>query len=775
MKKITLLLIPFILIISQIKAQTIGRSDTLDIIHYGIHLNITDFTNKSISGNTELTITPLLNSVNVINLDLLALNIDSILIDHSRNDNFTYNDTIIKIALLNAINIFDTIKVNVYYHGNPVKDPSDWGGFYFSGDYAFNLGVGFQDVPHNYGRVWFPCIDEFKDRAKYDCFITTKSNHTAVCGGTLMEVTQPTDSTITFHWQLHQEIPTYLASVAVGDYIKVDIPSTISGVPIQFYTSPSSASQVIPSLANIDTIAKIFIHRFGPYLWDRIGYVGVSFSSGAMEHASNIAYPVFALTGNSTYENLYAHELSHHWFGNLITCEKAEEMWINEGFARYSEAIFKEILYPNNNPNLDGYKSEIRDLQHSVLRYAHRDDGDYYAIANVDISVTYGTTSYDKGALVIHTLRRYMGDEKFFYSVKQVLDEYKFKPISSEQFRDAMSSYSGINLHDFFDAWVFQPGFLHFDFDSLIIVNSSNNTYRYTIKQQLHKALNFANSNKIEVQFFGANWQKYTDTIYFSGEYGTKTVQLPFTPVYYTVDYDENMADAVSDYNLVLNSVQSNSMPNAFVSLNVTEINDSALIRVEHHWVAPTSVNLPSPSINRLSPNRFWRIDGIIPDNFDAKIVFNYNSASDLDEDFIKSTSLDSVCIAYRRDINDTWRLIPFTRIGAGNGIIRVDHFLPGEYALAVGDIAQIGVEQNEKQNPIQIFPNPCSSKIFISNVKSNNVKFSIFDTTGKLCKKGKLDKGLNQIDLKNLSKGIYSIEIISDNGLIRTEKIIKQ
>ncbi len=775
MKKIIFSYITILTFIYQLSAQTVGRSDTLDVLHYDIHLQITDFTDKSISGNTILTITPRMNSIHVVNLDLLALQIDSILIDGTKTTNFSYNDTLIRITLGNSININDTIRTNIYYHGNPVKDPSDWGGFYFSGEYAFNLGVGFQDVPHNYGRVWFPCIDEFKDRATYDCFITTKTNHKAVCGGTLLETIQSSDTTKTYHWRLQQTIPTYLASVAVGDYVKVEIPSTINNVPIQFYTTPSSASQVIPSLANIDTIAKIFIYRFGPYLWDRIGYVGVSFNSGAMEHATNIAYPTFALTGNNTYEDLYAHELSHHWFGDLITCEKAEEMWINEGFARYSEAIFKEILYPNFNPLLDGYKSEIRDLQHKVLRFAHRDDGDYYAIANVDISVTYGTTSYDKGALFIHTLRRYMGDDKFFSSVKHVLDIYKFKPISSEIFRDEMSNYSGINLNDFFDAWVFQPGFLHFNVDSLVIANSSNNTYKYTIKQQLHKALTFGNSNKVEVQFFGQQWQKYTDTIYFSGEFGTKNVQLPFTPVYYTVDFDENMADAVSDYNLILNSVQSNSMPNAFLSLNVTEIADSALVRVEHHWVAPNSSALPSPSIMRLSPNRYWRIDGIFPSIFDAKLIFSYNSSADLDQEFINSTSLDSVCIAYRRNNNDTWRLVPFTRIGASTGIIRVDHFLPGEYALAVGDIHQIKIDENKTNNSIHIYPNPANSKLFIDNVNRNNIEFSIIDSNGKKCINGLLNQQNNSINIQSLKNGYYAIEFYSKEIKIKTEKFIKQ
>lgn len=758
-----------------LKAQMEGRSDTIHVVHYEINLEITDFVNKSISGYTTLTMTPKMDDVNTINLDLLALNLDSIRLNHSETLAFTHNDTLIRISLNHPIVIGDTIELSVYYHGNPVKDPSDWGGFYFSGNTAFNLGVGFESIPHNFGRVWYPCIDEFKDKALYDYYITTKNEHKAVCGGVLMSVNPKTDSTHTFHWKMNQIIPTYLASVAVGEFEKVDIPST-TDIPIEFYTSPSTANNVLSSFANIDTILKIYEYRYGPYRWDRVGYVGVSFSAGAMEHATNIAYPVFALTQDASYESLYAHELSHHWWGNLITCEKAEEMWINEGFARYSEAIFKELLYPNEDPLLDGYKTEIRQLQHKTLRSAHRDDGDYYALANVDLAFTYGTTSYDKGALVIHTLRNYMGDEKFFYSAKKLLEDYAFSTVSSEQLRDNFMLHSGLDLNDFFDAWVFQPGFVHFSVDSLHLIDDNTHTYRYTIKQQLHKATQFANSNKIEVQFFSQNREVFTDTICFSGEYGTKTVQLPFSPVYYTVDYFEKMADAVSDFNLMVTGVSSNPMSDAFTSFNVTNATDTSLIRVEHHWVSPSQRGIPSNSIARISNNRYWKIDGVINGELAAKLIFQYNSAEDLDMDVLQNTIVDSICIAYRRDIFDVWKLIPSTRIGsASSGIIRVDEFLPGEYVLAIGDRTQIGIEENDLKGEIHIFPNPTDEYINIDNVQSQDLTYRFFDSRGAQVLEGKLKETHHRISTKHLSKGFYILEILQNDKKLKTNKIIIQ
>ncbi|RLD47778.1 MAG: hypothetical protein DRI94_13510, partial [Bacteroidetes bacterium] len=196
------------------------HSDSLDVLNYDINLDITDFTNQKISGHTLLKIVSKVNNLSNIALDLQQLTIDSIFVDSIKNTTFNYNDTLINIAV-SPYNTSDTILVNIFYHGTPQIDPSSWGGFYFQGDYAYNLGVGFESEPHNYGRVWFPCIDDFVDRATYDYRITAKNGYFAVCNGTLMDTTYNGNNTHTFHWRLHNTIPTYLSSVAVSKYVAV--------------------------------------------------------------------------------------------------------------------------------------------------------------------------------------------------------------------------------------------------------------------------------------------------------------------------------------------------------------------------------------------------------------------------------------------------------------------------------------------------------------------------------------------------------------------------
>ena len=267
-------------------------SDSIDVLHYSINLDIIYLSKKSISGYTDLLITPKINGLSSIKLDLMQLNVDSIFMANQSIVNWNYNDTLLSFSLLNNMNIGDTVLCRVYYHGQPVKDPSGWGGFYFSNDstFAFNMGVGMQDNPHNYGRVWYPCIDDFVDRATYDFSITVKNGKNAVCNGTL-EATNVGANSTEYKWVLHNDIPTYLASVAIGPYVAVR--DTFNGmnanIPIAIYVKSNMVSNAQASFINLKQILTAFEQYYGPYRWERVGYVGVPFSSGAMEHATSIA------------------------------------------------------------------------------------------------------------------------------------------------------------------------------------------------------------------------------------------------------------------------------------------------------------------------------------------------------------------------------------------------------------------------------------------------------------------------------------------------------
>ena len=435
-----------------------GIGDTLHALHYNIHLTQINTDNQTLAGFTNLTLVPKVDNINSIPLDFKDLTTDSVFVNGVYTG-FVHSDELLRILLSNPVSTADTLSVTVYYHGHPFHE--SWGGFHYSGTYAFNLGVGFESIPHNLGKAWFPCIDDFTDRATYDVFTTVDSTQKAIGGGLLVDTVNHGNGTVTWHWRMQHAIPTYLISIAVGDYVRYS--DTLEGIhdtlPITIYTRPSEQNNVAGSFVHLKAILHFYENRFGAYPFSRVGYVGTAI--GAMEHAANIAYPNFAINGNTSDEYLYAHELSHMWFGDEVTCANAEEMWLNEGWASFCEMYYKTDLYGE-----EVVKTEMRDRNKKVLQKTHFMDNGYWALDSVPQQITYGSTSYDKGAVVVNTLRGYLGDSLFFNGIRAYLQANAWHSRTSADMRDFLTAYTGINMTPFFDAWVSTPGTPHFSIDS---------------------------------------------------------------------------------------------------------------------------------------------------------------------------------------------------------------------------------------------------------------------------------------------------------------------
>ncbi|MBP6731968.1 MAG: M1 family metallopeptidase, partial [Chitinophagales bacterium] len=457
------------------KAQDL-RGDTIDLRSFNLKLDLSDFTTKVLRAEAVIGIKSKQNGVTGIQLDLLKLTVDSVKVNTSAVP-FTYNDSVIAINLLLNLNTGDSATLQVFYHGNPYRAAGDFGGFYWTNAYAFNIGVSFLADPHTYGRVWFPCFDNFEQRSLYEFYVTTKNTHKAFCNGLLQDIATNGNKKI-WHWKLTQDIPSYLASVAVSDYATVE--DTVNGM------TGTLQVQLAARAADTTNLKNLFVHlhdafhiqeeAWGPYLWDRVGFCIVPFNAGAMEHATNIGFMTYYLNSlSSQAERTMAHELSHHWFGNLVTCKTAGEMWLNEGWASYNEHLFYERLYGDST-----YKDAVRVNHEDVLHKAHISDGSYLPVSGVPTESTYGSTVYNKGADVIHTLRAYMGDQLFFSCVKNFLTDFAWQNITTIQLRDYLAQCAGINLNDYFNDFITAPGFTHFSIEQLRTLPTTNAGFQTT-------------------------------------------------------------------------------------------------------------------------------------------------------------------------------------------------------------------------------------------------------------------------------------------------------
>lgn len=763
------------------------RSDTIDVLNYTIQLDVTDFTNQLISGFCTVTFVPKMNNINSISLDLLKMTVDSVKIGNSHLS-YSYNDTLLISFFPSALGIADTTHITIYYQGNPQKDPSNWGGFYFQGNYAFNLGVGFASKPHNFGRVWHPCFDNFIERATYEITLITGNGKTAYANGYLLNE-QTQGSNLIRTWKMETPIPTYLACLAVGNYTHVNqnyySSLTSNNIPIMLIAQPGDTTNFKNSFINLGNAMQGFENAFGPYIWNKVGFVLVPFSSGAMEHATCIAYPLVAANGSLTYETLMAHELSHHWWGDLVTCKTAEDMWINEGFAAYCEKLFLEYQYGPS-----AYFNEVRKNHKQVLWKAHVDDGAYYPLSGVPHSVTYGSTTYDKGADVVHTLRSYMGDSTFFAAMKIILANNQLNNIDANDFLTQLNALPGINLTDFWNGWILNPGFPHFSVDSFRVNNAGGYfTTQVYVKQKLRGAPAYFNNVPMQVVLRGANWEYKDTTVMLSGANTAFYVNTGFQPVYVALNENEKISDAVTAQNVIVKNTGSVNHSHANFILNTQQVTDSVFLRIEHNWVGADTFTV-NQSVYIISPDRYWNIQGIDMHKLTAKARLNFNGTTSgsgwLDNGLMQNYGSftfteDSLILFYRANASQPWSIHPYytlnTQSNSTNkvGQIEIDSLWPGQYAFGLR-IAPLSIYENTKnKNTVKIFPNPAKDIVTVDLQKWNygNNQLEIFNSNGTLVHTqflGNLKKA--EIYLSHLASGLYYLRIKNEKTS-HTEKFV--
>ena len=781
MTKIRLLLLALLASFSSLLGS---NSDSLDVLHYGIHLDTVINTQslKKVYAHTEISMISKVNSLTSISRDLLKFQIDSIFVNGA-SASFSYNDTLLIIHPATAPNLGDTADVVVWYQGQSSRDLL-FGGLYFQGNYVFNLGVGLNSDPHVYGRGWFPCKDNFIDRAYFDFWIRADSGSMAVCNGKLQSTTLHPDGTSTYHWQLRDHIPTYLAGFAIGPYHHIQKQMySISGDTLDFdiYAQSSDTTNAKNQSSNLLAGINAFENRFGAYSWERVGFVIVNLplsgSVGAMEHATNVAYPRILLSQGQGYETVWAHEAAHSWFGNLVTCEEEGEMWLNEGWASFCESLFEEAVY-----GFQVYKAFNRDTHGKVLRQAYIEDGGYQPLSGMPHEFTYGRTTYSRGALVAHSLRGQMGDSAFFDAVRSYLNTYQFRHVNSDSMQIALETASGQSLQNFFDTWVRQPGFLHISLDSFV-VSPAGPFYscQINLRQRLKAATQYGTDLKVPLRLIGSNFEQFDTTVIVTGPNTIFNISLTFEPVCVLIDPEEWIADATTDNYKPIYFPSVYSFGQTFFELTVSTVPDSALLQVVHHWIAPDSFQ--NGQVNEvLSNSRYWTVTGLVGQGFSADAKFFYNgnnnSAGWLDHTWLTMPE-DSLKIYYRPSAQFDWQLWPNFTKNLGNpndrmGNIQVHGLLLGDYALGGSEVLTANAHAENKLD-FKVWPNPNSGQFQVSMpYPVGKFKVRLVDEAGNvLFSETVEDQDAIAIEKAYLSQAWYLVVIEDENGRVGSRRVL--
>ncbi len=762
MKKILIIVLIFTTLFAY--AQTPGEN--FDVTHYEIHLNNFDFTNHTVQAQTIVTLTAV-NSTNAIALELKSLTVSAVTATGANVSNFSQNGDILTINLASAMAAGATASFTITYGGNTFNE--SWGGVMWSGNYVCNMGVGFESIPHNLGKCWFPCVDNFTDKATYDVYVTVSTAMTAVCGGNLVNTVDNGNGTKTVHYNVPQEIATYHISFAVGDY--VEWTDTYNGIerdiPITVYVKPSQINNVPGTFVHVKDIASFFENSFGPYPFNRIGYVVTSV--GCMEHVDNIGITSGVVTGNTSQEEYVAHELSHMYFGNKVTCATAEQMWLNEGFAQFCGVFYRSDVYGE-----DDFQQAMSSKTNNITTWC-KSESNWIPLNNVPQTMTYDNSAvYNRGAVVVNTMMHYMGRETFLEGLRSYLNSYNYSAASSEQLRDALTTATGIDMNGFFDTYVFTAGMPHYGVD-LLNVTSNGNQYDATVKMtyQHYGPEHVGQNNRVEVTFVDNEGHLQTELVNWDGSEENKTVTLDINPIAAFADYYNHFLDAKYDNNLTATS-PGNLGINQQLSITVNSVSNSVMLRGEEHYVAPDNdPNIPGLT---LSTKHYWNVLRLDFGDSDVSGKFTFSNGANMDGDIIHSEN-DSAVLLYRANIHEAWHTIPYAQQGNWKiGFFTVSDLQSGQYTIGVIDKTQLGLGENSSDTKKMLLtPNPTENHVKIST-NYNNSKILIVNSLGQLVDSFTISENETTISVEDFPAGVYYVNLLDEKkNIISTEKLVKR
>ncbi len=498
------------------------QNNPLDVLHYDVKVQIFP-DSKSISGEATLQIRKTAVSVNSFFLDLYRLTTDSVFVNDKRAI-FSYNQEILEIT---AIDIPDTFTVRIFYHGKPTNDGT--GGFFFAEKMIYTLGEGLRTWPPSKLRYWIPSHDTPDDKARLDLRITVPEALQAYSNGRLIgKQANAAQHTVTWHWREEHQIATYLVAIAVSDYeVLSDIYVSITGdtIPLFFYVTPEKLEKAREDWKDLKEMLAFFENAFAPYPFDRYSMAEV-ITRGAMEHQTMTSYGSALITGDHTWDYVIAHELAHHWWGNLVTLADWRDIWLNEGFATYCEALYFEHQY--------GQKY-MQNYMTALAAEYFAESGQYGDFPIYDPVYLWGATVYQKGGWVLHILRRTIGDAAFWQTLQRYARQYAFGNAFITDFQAVAEQISGQDLDWFFTQWIYSEGFpeLHIGWEMSQI---PNNQYQVAITIQQKQKTGQTFQFPLDIAFITSAGDTLTDTLSVANTKETFDIILNVKPEQLLID-----------------------------------------------------------------------------------------------------------------------------------------------------------------------------------------------------------------------------------------------
>jgi aminopeptidase N len=444
------------------------RSRDYDMRHNALNLKF-DWEKEQTYGTATITLAPLVPNLKTVQLDAGLMIINSVKLKNGNNLQYQYDEkeSRLTVNLDKVYRVEEPLTLVIDYRTKGEIVPNTLG---FGGGGGLKFIKPTADNPNErrqiwsqgeseYNRFWFPGYDSPNDFTTNELTATVEKPLMVISNGKLIERKDNGDGTETFHWKMDTPHANYLTSIVVGEYAEVK--GEYAGIPVSTYLFPNELKDGAISVKKLPEMVAFFSEKTGvKYPYVKYAQTMATGFSGGMENITATTMTPAMIHDERELidydsESLQSHELAHQWFGNYVTTREWSEIWLNESFATYFQALWHE----HSKGNDYFLYSDVRSNQQAYLQTWNQGNRrpivtKYYPNADA----LFDTYAYPRGGAVLHMLRKHLGDELFFKSLNHYLKTNANKPVQTEQLRIAIEETTGQSMDWFFDQWLYKMG-----------------------------------------------------------------------------------------------------------------------------------------------------------------------------------------------------------------------------------------------------------------------------------------------------------------------------
>jgi len=501
----------------------------IDVFLYHFELALPD-SGLAIQGAATIAMRRGAAAGDTLSLDLVGMTVDSV-VNPAHPDSshqFAYDGRALRVPL-GPHPVSGTVlnRVTVYYHGAPTD------GLLAGSDGRGHAGLFADNWPER-ARHWLPTIDDPGDKAAVDFVVTAPAAWRVVANGQLLDTTSADAGHVRWTWRERHPVPTYTMVIAAGPMVRSAHPTAstfTSPVPIDVWTWPddSAFADSVP-FHDVSAVVDVLTRIVGPFPYEKLAHVESATKYGGMENASAIFYAEAPYADRTMREGVVRHETAHQWFGDAVTERDFHHLWLSEGFADYFDLVAGAALHGDTilSQGMRAYAASY--LKSPVV------DRPIIDSTETDPARLLNANSYQKGAWVLHMLRRQVGDSAFFRGIRDYYATYRDSSVLSAQFETMMERKARKNLDWFFRQWLRQPGYPQ------LTVTWHYEPFKHQavadVQETQPSAWGLFRLNGVPVEFTGPDGKTVRRTFDVDGPPTNVRMDVPWTPTAMRVDPD---------------------------------------------------------------------------------------------------------------------------------------------------------------------------------------------------------------------------------------------